>query len=402
MPSMTDPMTGVRPSLAPDQVRGEILRRSSRLRNRRRIRLTVPPALLLAVALAASALGGGAAQSLRTVPADTSDTTDTTDAHTATPVHDPPATADPSPHDGRNDDPAAKTWTPTVPVLPPPPDFSSPPAPAGFHYPRDPIVFTNSAESPPENWIMDGDGSNRRRLNTHPNVVVSPDGTKIAYSAFADDDMARTHQRDVVVSNLDGSDARKVAQSADVVSTIDWSPDGDGLAFVTGGELYAGGVSPSELWVVNLDGSGLRRLGFGHSARWSPFGDELVYSAMAQTAIDVIDIATGAVRRVVAVGALPAWSPDGSTILFRDGGTIKAVDAGGGTPRTLYTGEGIHSLSWSPDGRAIVFGRTDSSEIGTDSSWIWMMKTDGTGAHAITTSGKESYPRFPSLSPAKP
>jgi Tol biopolymer transport system component/DNA-binding winged helix-turn-helix (wHTH) protein len=82
-----------------------------------------------------------------------------------------------------------------------------------------------------------------------------------------------------------------------------------------------------------------------------------------------------------ATGTDPAWSPDGTQIVFVRGQNIFAIHRDGTQTRQLAHVEGYpRSPAWSPDGASIRF-TLDTGEFGTQS--IWEMTGDGNGLHAI-------------------
>ena len=99
----------------------------------------------------------------------------------------------------------------------------------------------------------------------------------------------------------------------------------------------------------------------------------------------------------------PAWSPDGTRILFSrcddHVGFILACDlevmnAAGGGMRRLAGGHWTYVRGqYSPDGRRIVVG----ADRGGLLSALWVMRSDGTGLHRITRPSLEAF--WPGWSP---
>jgi Tol biopolymer transport system component/DNA-binding winged helix-turn-helix (wHTH) protein len=82
-----------------------------------------------------------------------------------------------------------------------------------------------------------------------------------------------------------------------------------------------------------------------------------------------------------ATGADPAWSPDGTQIVFAQGQNIYTIHRDGTQTRQLAHVTGRpRSPAWSPDGGSIRF-TLDLGEFGTQS--IWEMTSDGNGLHAM-------------------
>lgn len=207
-----------------------------------------------------------------------------------------------------------------------------------------------------------------------------------------------------------------------------WSPDGTRIAMVITQQLWtmaADGTDPQHVY------SDLRVF----NPVWSPDGREIAMTVLNGLLYDivVVDLASGNVRPVVAGQGLnryPAWSPDGSRILFsRDHASIRSVRASDGGDEQLHHTGTTRYTAWSPDGTRIAFSRLAVSgfsirvlDLATgvesividdgadnweptwspDGTWlmfskrqgldvagtsIWAIRPDGTGAILVESSG---------------
>ena len=69
-------------------------------------------------------------------------------------------------------------------------------------------------------------------------------------------------------------------------------------------------------------------------------------------------------------GAVPDWSPDGSTILFLGRDRLWTIDSAGGNPRTIPA-EDVSSPAYSPDGEWI--GYVSSASGDGQELWLWSL-----------------------------
>ncbi|MEO8483518.1 MAG: winged helix-turn-helix domain-containing protein [Acidobacteriota bacterium] len=172
----------------------------------------------------------------------------------------------------------------------------------------------------------------------------SPDGR---FLAFASD---RNGNSDIWVQNVEDGSANAVTTSPDQESQPDWSPDGQWLVFRSereGGGLY---VIPA------LGGEPRRVAAFGSRPRWSPKGDQILFSYASPTTggglkMFVVDRA-GSNPHVIGSEALgdfntlsAAWHPDG---------------------RVSFWGQRERNGGWEFATVSLTTGRADQSAIGDD------------------------------------
>lgn len=143
---------------------------------------------------------------------------------------------------------------------------------------------------------------------------------------------------------------------------ITWSPDGKQLAFGSDRE------GQWSIFVVNADGSGLRKLetgGEAHEPTWSPDGRTIAFGSPRysdQVDILALDLASGSIKRLtdnLAFDGEPSWSPDGKKIAFvsrRDREQeVFVMNADGSGAENLSRKYGLPGArpTWSPDGKRI-------------------------------------------------
>jgi Tol biopolymer transport system component len=196
------------------------------------------------------------------------------------------------------------------------------------------IVFVSNNLTEPERsreiWVMNSDGSGRKRLTTNSLyegwVVWSPDGSKIAFDTWS-------NENDIWVMNADGTNLQNLTNTSENTSdpTIryierrpTWSPDGSRIAF--SGDYYVAenAAYASDIYAINADGSG---------------------------EVNLTNTPTLSERA-------PAWSPNGRKIAFIKGSAdffvpdIWVMNADGTSPRNITNSS--EEGEWSPDWQPLV------------------------------------------------
>jgi hypothetical protein len=271
---------------------------------------------------------------------------------------------------------------------------------------------------------------------------VAPDGTHVAFMRQADQTL--NSAVDIVVARIDGSAARVITQTplAEIPRAASWTPDGSSIAIVTSARadgalefldategqpprmvlpapdmridgvafqppdgrrlLFRGQIAYTiGLFTMKADGSDLRTLvepylsivpqdsNFGIAGQtaladlrdpaWSPDGSQVVFRQLRH--VDGVDAmrlfivnADGTGLRQVGftsgdtVDAYPAWSPDGSRLAFlrfRDGDwtcVVVRLDDGRVIPTGPVIPGGLAALDWSPDGRRLLLVLHDADQ----------------------------------------
>jgi TolB protein len=244
------------------------------------------------------------------------------------------------------------------------------------------ILYESDVTGNGDIWRIPAAGGEPRQLTFHPALDTCPSWTADGRSVVFESERSGT--KAIWVVDLDDPLPEPVPLTVgdEMDASPACSPVGPVVVFESTREKQGG----SDIWVLNLDGTGLHRLTFGpagtyaRTASWSPDGAALAYetSAGGTSAIHTVAAAGGESTRItpdIGYEGHPAWSPDGAWIALearRDGlMNIFIVPADGGELQQV-TAAGGHWPQWHPDGRSLVYGVLEG-----DRADIWLADLGG-------------------------
>jgi TolB protein len=265
-------------------------------------------------------------------------------------------------------------------------------------------------------WVMNADGSGVRKL-AHPrrtedtNPDWSPDGSKLAFERC-------DKWCEVWTMNAAGTEGSRLGPNClhNAGACTDrggpaWSPNGKQIAFGQA-TVVRGKTEFAEVYVMNAAGGGERQVTkmtagkpFENdlfSPAWSPNGKQLVFEVRNtatgdppnRRALFLVNVDGSGLRQLtdwsLNGGDSPDWSPNGKLIVFR---AVSPTNREGGNLYTIHPdGTGLKRLtnyparktvqtgSFSPDGKWITFSRFSDTPYPA----VYAMRADGTGTRRIS------------------
>jgi len=262
-------------------------------------------------------------------------------------------------------------------------------------------MINNDRRNPKKRlMIMDWDGFNPQPLTDGQHLVltprISPDAKKVAYLAYVKNQphvyvLDLKSKTSKVLGHFPGmtfaprfspdsnsvvfsyeKDGASAVYSMDIASgkntqltehlSIDtspcYSPDGTKIAFVSDRD----GPSKPGIFIMNADGSNVRRISFGKGKYfqpvWSPRGDLIAFTKQVEGTFYIGVISPeGTGERLVSQGYLvesPTWSPNGRYIMYSRSGSamdknqIDMIDLTGRNRRRIPTQKSATDGCWSP------------------------------------------------------
>lgn len=275
------------------------------------------------------------------------------------------------------------------------------------------VAFSWNGEKE-DNWDIYlkvvGSSASPLRLTSNPasdfRPKWSPDGTRIAF-------IRSTRETDAVMltSALGGAERRLTEFPTAVEAGLSWSPDGKWLAAAVGGQ-----AGRTALRLVSVETGETRTLttppttsGGDFDPAFSPDGRSIAF--VREHGMNVEELwrlrlsksyePAGSPAKILADGKRnhgPAWTPDGSELIFSSGETAQAgmyrIPADGSAPPTRIdsVGDGASEPAVSGASHRLVFTRTFRSAS------IWRFDVDGKAAAAkqwiASSSFRDVFPQY--------
>lgn len=194
------------------------------------------------------------------------------------------------------------------------------------------------------------------------NPAFSPDGTRVVFASSRGD--WPTTNTDIYTLKADGSGLLRLTYDTALDYAPRFSPDGSEIVF-SSTRNYPAGAEGTDLYVMNQDGTNVRRItdfGYAEYPSWSPDGERIAFDGTIgqESGLFVMGADGSDLTQVAGVGLYPVFSPDSTRLVFSYFDYedpyfhIATVDLTSPEHAISNIGAGIEP-SYSPDGSKIVY-----------------------------------------------
>src|SRR6201995_3624435 len=217
------------------------------------------------------------------------------------------------------------------------------------------IAYMSYIGAKPRIYLFDIETGKQEMLGNFPNMTFSPrfspDGNQVALT------LETAGNSDIYLMDLRTRAIKRLTTDPAIDTAPSFSPDGKQIAF----ESDRGGGQ--QIYLMNTDGLGQHRIRFGAGRNGTP-----------------------------------VWSPRGDLIAFtkQQGGifSIGVMRTDGSGERMLTSGNHDEGPTWAPNGRVLMFGR---SERGGRGCSIWSADVTGRNEQRVMTPAAASDPAWSPL-----
>jgi TolB protein len=221
------------------------------------------------------------------------------------------------------------------------------------------ITYLSYFNGKPRVYLYDLNSGRHEVLGDFPNMSFaprfSPDGRSVVMS------LSTAGNSDIYIMDIGSKATRRLTNHPGIDTAASFSPDGSKIAF----ESNRGGSQ--QIYTMNADGSNVQRLSFGNGRYgtpvWSPRGDLIAFTKIGDGKFRIGVMRTdGSGERLLSDAWQdegPTWSPNGRVILFfrsqrsaadGTGGVVDlwSVDLTGQNERKVPTPRDGSDPAWSP------------------------------------------------------
>lgn len=267
------------------------------------------------------------------------------------------------------------------------------------------IVFTCQIykyQSSEQICIMNADSSGYRRLTAEDNVrhyypSLAPDGQSVVYSQYREDNVYEIYE----LTLADGK-ATRLTDKLGVLTGPEISPDGKTIVFMR----WTVASDQYQIWLMDRDGSHPRRVfdGTGWDPTWSPEGSQILFASdrSGSNQLWIGNLDGSGLQRVSNLPALRGrsdWSPRNLIVTYSGDSwkrEIYVMNADGSNQHQVSPpGGNSQGPSFSPDGQWIAFTAYFDHPQDINGCEIYIVRVDGNDLRRLTNNDYCDYqPRW--------